>query len=177
MGFNKRHVEPRGLTWEQAVREALCFGWIDSVVQSIDENTRRQRWTPRRPTSNWSQINIDLVAELTAAGRVRPAGIAAFERRKPEKPAIYSYEADERHFPPEFEQLLRDNDRAWIFWQSAPAAFQKQMKGWVMSAKQPATREKRMAELVAESAAGQLVKYLRYGKEPAWVAKVREQFG
>ncbi|CAM3835596.1 YdeI/OmpD-associated family protein [Smaragdicoccus niigatensis] len=177
MGFNKKHVVPRGLSWEEAVPEALCFGWIDSLVQSIDENTRRQRWTPRRPTSVWSQINIDLVAELTAAGRMRPAGIAAFERRKAHKSGIYSYENGERELPPEYEQLLKGNVRAWTFWQAATASYQKQMKSWVMSAKQQATRDKRIAELVAESAAGQLVKYVRYGKEPAWVAKVRAELG
>src|SRR5689334_11941055 len=157
MGFNKRHVVPRGLTWEEAVREALCFGWIDSVAQGIDENTRRQRWTPRRPTSNWSQINIDLVAELSASGRMRPAGLAAFERRKPEKSGIYSYENGEHELPPEYEKLLMDNPRAWKFWQLGTPSYRKLVKNWVMTAKQQATRDKRMAQLVADSANGQLI--------------------
>ena len=69
MGLNKKHVEDRGLQWAEAVREALCFGWIDSMSQRIDEDAVRQRWTPRKPGSNWSTVNINAVAELTAAGR------------------------------------------------------------------------------------------------------------
>ncbi len=173
--FHRKHVVPRGLTWEQAVPEALCFGWIDSVAQSIDENRRRQRWTPRRPTSVWSEININLVAELTAAGKMHPAGLAAFERRKPEKSGIYSYEKEHRDLPPEYEDLLRANARAWKFWQAATASYQKAAKNWVLSAKQQATRDKRIAELVADSAAGRLIKMMRYGTEPSWVVRVRAE--
>ena len=79
MGLFKRHVPDRGLTWEQAVPEALCFGWIDSVSQRIDDDARRQRWTPRKSASIWSSVNIALVEQLTAEGRMHPAGIAAFD--------------------------------------------------------------------------------------------------
>ena len=92
MGLHKRHVADRGLTWDEAVPEALCFGWIDSVAQRIDDDTRRQRWTPRRPGSNWSNINIAHVERLTAEGRMDPAGLAAFERRSAERSGIYSFE-------------------------------------------------------------------------------------
>ena len=88
MGLYKKHVPDRGLTWEQAVPEALCFGWIDSVSQRIDDDARRQRWTPRKASSNWSTVNIALVEQLTAEGRMRPAGIAAFERRGEDRSGV-----------------------------------------------------------------------------------------
>ena len=177
MLLNRRHVTPRDLTWEQAVPEALCFGWIDSLAQGIDGDTRRQRWTPRRPSSVWSQINIDLVAELTKAGRMRPAGIAAFERRKPEKSGSNAYEKADRELPPEYEALIRANPRAWTFWEASIPSYRKAVKNWVMSAKQQATRDRRIAELVAVSADGELVKPMRIGAEPPWVARARAAIG
>lgn len=92
MGLHGQHVTPRGLTWQEAVLEALCFGWIDSISQSIDSDARRQRWTPRRPGSVWSAVNVAHVEHLTAEGRMHPAGLAAFERRRPDRTGVYSYE-------------------------------------------------------------------------------------
>lgn len=176
MGLHKKHVADRGLTWEAAVREALCYGWIDSVAQRIDEDSRRQRWTPRRPNSVWSQINIDAVAELTAAGRMHPAGLAAFEKRKPEKSGIYAYEqVVDRELPEHYEAQLRADARASQFWDAATQSYRKVAVHWVLTAKQEATRDKRMAQLVADCAAGQLVKPQRYGTEPAWVGRARAQ--
>ena len=100
MGLNKKHVADRGLTWEDAVPEALCYGWIDSVSQRIDDDARRQRWTPRRPGSVWSSVNVALVERLTAEGRMQPAGLAAFERRRPERSGIYAYESAEHELDP-----------------------------------------------------------------------------
>ena len=103
MGLRKRHVADRGLTWAEAVPEALCFGWIDSVAQRIDADTTRQRWTPRRPGSVWSSVNIALVEQLIATGRMQPAGLAAFERRRPEKSGVYAYEKPgDQELPPEY---------------------------------------------------------------------------
>ena len=93
MGLYKKHVPERGLTWEAAVVEALCWGWIDSVAQRVDERSVRQRWTPRKPGSNWSTVNINAVAELTTAGRMRPAGLAAFARRREDRSGVYAYES------------------------------------------------------------------------------------
>jgi len=173
MGLYKKHVSPRGLTWAEAVPEALCFGWIDSRAERIDEDAIRQRWTPRRPTSAWSNVNIALVAELTAAGRMRPAGLAAFEKRKPERSGIYSSETPERELPESYASLLAANARASLFWSAATPGYRKVVKHWVMSAKQEATRDRRMAELIDDCAAGRLIKPQRYGTEPAWVARVR----
>ena len=92
MGLNKKHVAGRGLTWEQAVPEALCYGWIDSVAQRVDDDSTRQRWTPRKATSTWSRVNLELVEQLSAAGRIRPMGLAAHARRRPDRQGIYAYE-------------------------------------------------------------------------------------
>ena len=98
MGLNKKHVADRGLSWEQAVPEALCWGWIDSVAQRIDDDTRRQRWTPRKRTSRWSKINLDLVEKLRAEGRMQPSGLAIWEQRRREE-AGYSHKGPETGLP------------------------------------------------------------------------------
>ncbi|GAA2042498.1 YdeI/OmpD-associated family protein [Agromyces tropicus] len=171
MGLNKKHVADRGLTWEEAVPEALCFGWIDSVAQRIDEDTRRQRWTPRKAASTWSAVNIALVERLTAEGRMHPAGTAAFERRREDRSAIYSHENPELALPPEFAARLAADAAASAFWEAATAGYRRQVVHWVLTAKQEATRERRLAQLIEESAAGRLVPFQRYGEEPKWVAR------
>lgn len=178
MGLRKKHVADRGLTWEQAVPEALCFGWIDSVVQRIDDDTVRQRWTPRRSGSIWSSVNIALVEQLTAAGRMQPAGRAAYERRKPEKSGIYAYEKPgDIELPAAYASLLAANPVAAQWLAGATDTYRRSAFHWVVSAKQQATRDKRMAELIADSATGQLIKTQRYGTLPAWVRRNREALG
>ena len=172
MGLKKKHVEPRGLTWDDAVPVALCFGWIDSVAQRIDDDTTRQRWTPRKSTSNWSKVNIAHVARLTAEGRMRPAGIGAYERRKPETSGIYSYENPPEGLPEAYEAQLQANPAAAaFFYDRATASYRRTCLTWVLSAKQEATRDRRMAELVEDCAAGRLIKPQRYGEIPAWVTR------
>lgn len=174
MGLNKRHVDPRGLTWEQAVPEALCFGWIDSLMQPIDADTVRQRWTPRRRGSVWSTINIGLVERLTAEGRMHPAGVAAYEARTSNRTGIYAYEQSQTgQFPTEYAEQLAAQPRAAAFWAGATASYRKGCVHWVLSAKAQATRDKRMAQLVADCAAGVVVKPFRAGPEPGWVARAR----
>lgn len=174
MGLNKRHVVPRGLTWEQAVPEALCYGWIDSVVQRIDDDTVRQRWTPRRRGSVWSTINIALVERLTAEGRMQPAGLTAYQARTSDRTGIYAYEQSQTgELPPEYAARLAVAPRAAAFWASATASYRKGCVHWVLSAKQQATRDRRMAQLVADCADGLVVKPFRVGAEPAWVSRAR----
>ena len=177
MGLNKKHVEPRGLQWAEAVREALCFGWIDSVAQRIDEDAVRQRWTPRKAGSNWSTININAVAELTAAGRMHPAGLAAFERRREDRSGVYAYENRDLTFSDDYEAMLRADPRASAFWNGATPSYRKVATNWVMTAKQEVTRDKRMAELVEDCANARLIKAQRYGTEPAWVRRMRAELG
>lgn len=171
MGLYKKHVPDRGLTWEQAVPEALCFGWIDSVSQRIDDDARRQRWTPRKPNSNWSSVNIALVEKLTAEGRMHPAGIAAFERRREDRSGVYSHENPESELPPAFAQKLAADAAASAFWQAATPTYRRQVTHWVLSAKQEPTRERRLAQLIDDSAAGRLVPPTRFGATPKWVER------
>src|SRR5689334_1335208 len=163
MGLNKKHVPNPGLTWEQAVPEALCFGWIDSRAERIDEDTRRQRWTPRKKTSTWSRVNLDLVDRLTREGRMRPMGIAAWEARRPDRQGIYSFEQGDLELPEAYAAQLAANPAAAAFWAETTASYRKICTNWVRSAKQQATNDKRMGQLVEDSAAGRLIPSQRYG--------------
>jgi uncharacterized protein YdeI (YjbR/CyaY-like superfamily) len=175
MGLYKKHVPERGLMWEQAVREALCFGWIDSQAQRIDEDAVRQRWTPRKPGSTWSNINIRAVEELIAEGRMHPAGLAAFERRRADRSGTYSYENDHPTWPEHYEAMLRAHPTAAAFWDAATPSYRKIAANWVVSAKQEATRDKRMDQLVEDCGNLRLIPAQRYGKEPAWVGRLRDE--
>ncbi|GAA4403504.1 hypothetical protein GCM10023168_15090 [Fodinibacter luteus] len=171
MGLRKKHVADRGLTWADAVREALCWGWIDSKAQRIDDDTTRQRWTPRKPGSNWSTVNIAAVEELTAQGRMRPSGLAAFARRRSDRSGVYSFEGDGVELAPELAARLAGHPAAAAFWEVATPTYRRQVTHWVMTAKQQATRERRMAQLVDDCAAGRLVPPQRYGTPPRWVER------
>jgi uncharacterized protein YdeI (YjbR/CyaY-like superfamily) len=170
MGLYRKHVADRGLVWEDAVVEALRYGWIDSRAERIDAESRRQRWTPRRSGSNWSAINIATVERLIAEGRMTPAGLAAYERRRPDD-AGYSYESLHTELPPEFAAELAADVAATAFWEAATASYRKIAVNWVVSAKQQATRERRMAQLVDDSANGRLLASQRYGTTPKWVER------
>lgn len=170
MGLRKKHVTPRGLTWQDAVPEALCFGWIDSTAQRIDDDALRQRWTPRKSSSVWSLVNVALVERLTAEGRMAPAGVAAFDKRKPERTGVYSHEAGLGLDDTQRAQLLAVPAAA-AFWELAPPRYRKVAEHWVASAKQQQTRERRLAELIAASATGERIKSQRYGVVPGWVAR------
>lgn len=171
MGLYKKHVPDRGLTWEAAVVEALCWGWIDSVVQRVDDDAVRQRWTPRKPSSSWSTVNIATVERLIAKGRMQPAGLAAYERRRPERSGIYTYETAPQDLPPEYAVQLAADPAAAAFWEVATPSYRRVAVGWVLTAKQEATRHKRMAQLVDDSAEGRLIPPQRYGEQPRWVER------
>ena len=162
MGLKKKHVPERGLTWEDAVPEALCYGWIDSLAQRIDADVRRQRWTPRKKTSVWSTVNINLVAELTEQGRMHPAGIAAFEARRVDRSGIYAYEQPHVELSPEFAARLAADPTAQSWFDEQAPGYRKICINWVMSAKRPQTRESRLAALIADCAAGRKIKSQRY---------------
>jgi uncharacterized protein YdeI (YjbR/CyaY-like superfamily) len=155
IGYWKKHTGKPSLTWSQAVDEALCFGWIDGILRRVDDERHVQRFTPRKATSNWSAVNIAKVGRLRAAGRMRPAGEAAFALRRAEKSGVYSYEQrDKASFEPEQEQRFRADAAAWEYWSAAPAGYRKMATWWVVSAKKPETRAKRLATLIEHSAAG-----------------------
>ena len=138
------------MTYPESVLEALCFGWIDGITRRIDGEVTSTRFTPRRPTSNWSAINIGRIAELTAAGRMHPAGLRAFETRDRRNDAVYSYERPPLELPPEWLARLA----AVPHWQAETPSFRRQAAYWVMSAKGQETRERRFATLLDEARAG-----------------------
>ena len=151
VGFYKVDSGKPSMTWSQSVDEALCFGWIDGVRTSIDKDSYQIRFTQRKPKSIWSAINIKKVEDLTKQGLMQPTGIAAFEKRKEERSKVYSFENDEMEFTPDFEKKFKANKRAWAYFQLLAPSYKKTSKHWVMSAKQEATRLKRLDQLIEES--------------------------
>lgn len=158
VGFYKRASGRPSITWPQSVDEALCFGWIDGIRRSLDDTRYAIRFTPRRPQSTWSAVNIRRVKELIRLGRMQPAGLHAFEARADEKTALSSYEqrktarleaSDERRF--------KANAKAWAFFDAQPPWYRRIAVYWVVSAKRPETRERRLAALIADSARGRTV--------------------
>ncbi len=155
IGFYRKATGKPSLTWEQTVDESLCFGWIDGIRKSIDDQSFKQRVTPRRKTSVWSEINIRKIGELSKAGRMRPAGLAAFEQRDPKK--TYSYQTFAAPLGREREKVFRANRKAWEFWQAQPPGYKRIASWYVVSAKQEATRQRRLERLIVDSAAGRRI--------------------
>jgi uncharacterized protein YdeI (YjbR/CyaY-like superfamily) len=168
MGLYRKGDPDRGITWDDAVPVALCYGWIDSVSQRIDDRRRRQRWTPRKPRSVWSAVNIAHVERLIAEGLMKPAGLAAYERRP--AGAGYSYETAPEPTPEQLAALAAD-PAAQAFWDAATPSYRRVATSWVQSAKRETTRTERLAALVADCAAGRLVPPQRYGDPPAWLTR------
>jgi uncharacterized protein YdeI (YjbR/CyaY-like superfamily) len=157
IGFWKKSTGKPSLTWQECVDESLCFGWIDGIRKSVDADAYKQRVTPRRPTSIWSQINIRRVGELTAAGRMRPAGLAAFEKR--DRTKAYSFEQPRERvgLGPAEEATFRKNRKGWEFFEAQPPGYKRTSSWWVMSAKKEETRQRRLKTLIRESAAGRRI--------------------
>jgi uncharacterized protein YdeI (YjbR/CyaY-like superfamily) len=153
VGFHKRGTGKPSITWPEAVDQALCFGWIDGVRKSIDGERYKIRFTPRKPTSNWSTVNLKRIKELTKLGLVHPSGEAALRRRKKERSGVYSYE-NRHHIEllPAYRQQLEGNAAAWKYFQARPPWYQRIVVFWVMSAKREETRQKRLAKLIDDSA-------------------------
>ena len=160
LGYYRKSTGRPSVDWSQAVDEALCVGWIDGVRYRLDDTAHAQRFTPRRKGSIWSAINVAKVASLTSERRMRPAGLAAFEARTPEKTAIYSYERDAAAFSDDEAARFRSDAAAWANWERRPPSYRKAATYWVTSAKQQATRERRLAALIEDSAAGRKPKAL-----------------
>lgn len=160
VGYYKKATGRGGLTYLQALDEALCFGWIDGQGCGLDEQSYTNRWTPRRPGSRWSEANINRMAELTAAGRMTPAGQSAFEGRaeaKPIEPGQYTFETRPGEMPDDLAAVFRQNGPAWEFFSRQSPGYRKSMTWYVVSAKQQPTRLRRLAALIGESAAGRRI--------------------
>ena len=155
VGFRKVGSGLPSITWPESVDEALCFGWIDGVRRRIDEGSYSIRFTPRKPTSIWSAVNIAKVAQLRQEGRLTPAGEQAFARRKEHKSVVYAYEQalTAELSVHELSAFQRDND-AWKFFEGTPPGYKKLMLHWVTTAKRAETRAARLATLINACAAG-----------------------
>ena len=142
--------------------EALCVGWIDGVRRRIDDDSYSIRFTPRRAGSTWSLVNVRRVGELTAAGRMRDAGLAAFAARRDDRSGTYSFEQRaEPRLDETAEETFRADQAAWDFFSAQPPSYRRTAVWWVVSAKRPATRERRLVQLMADSRAGLRIAQLR----------------
>ena len=160
VGFHKVASGNAGITYQQALDEALCFGWIDGVRRGGD-GTWSIRFTPRRPGSIWSAVNARRVEELKGRGVMHASGLRAYETRDPAKQQRYSFENEPAVLDPAYEMQLRADKKAAAFFDAMPPSYRRPAIWWVMSAKQEATRHRRIQTLIFESAAGRKIKPLR----------------
>lgn len=170
VGFYKKSSGKPSITWPEAVDQLLCFGWIDGVRKSVDDESYTIRVTPRKPRSVWSAINLKRVEELTKMGLMHPAGLAVFQARDPKKSGLYSFENRPQKLAPKYEKKLRANKKAWEFFQAQPPWYRRTASWWVSNAKKEETRLKRLATLIADSAQGKTIAPL---KRPARQTKTK----
>lgn len=152
VGYYKKASGKPSITWSESVDEALCFGWIDGVRRSLDPESYSIRFTPRQLRSIWSNVNVAKVQAMLQAGRMMPAGIAAWEKRDPAKPGVYAFEREAAAFDTDAEQRFRRHRAAWRFFQDQPPGYRRLVTHWVVSAKRADTRERRLAALIDYSA-------------------------
>jgi uncharacterized protein YdeI (YjbR/CyaY-like superfamily) len=161
VGFHKKGSGRPSITWPESVDQALCFGWIDGVRRRIDDDSYSIRFTPRTLRSNWSAVNVARVGELTELGHMRPAGLAAFERRSDDHTAIYSYEQRKTaKLDADQQRRFKANPGAWKWFEAQPAGYRRTATYWVISATGPQTRERRLEQLIEDSAAGRTIRSL-----------------
>jgi uncharacterized protein YdeI (YjbR/CyaY-like superfamily) len=165
IGYYKKGVDRKAMTYAEAVDEALCYGWIDGITYRVDDEMTTTRFTPRRKGSNWSAVNIGKVGRLIAEGRMRPAGMQAFEARDQGAAAPYSYEQRPAELPPPYRARLAANAGAEAFWTSRSPSYRRAVTWWVVSAKREETRDRRMAQLIEDCAAGRPVRALAYDRQ------------
>lgn len=154
IGFHRKASGRGGLTFPEAVDEALCFGWIDGIRKRLDDGRYTNRFTPRRPGSNWSAVNIARVEQLMRLGRMQPAGLAAFNERDESRSQPYSYERETALLGEDFEGRFRAHPKAWTFFQAQPPSYRRTAIWWVVSAKKEETRLRRLATLIEDSKNG-----------------------
>ena len=154
VGFYKKDSGKGGMVYAEAVEEALCFGWIDTLVRGRDAESYMQRFTPRKAKSIWSAVNLRKIEELTRAGRMAPAGLKAHAERDPARTGQYSFENRHVVLSPEFTRRFQAKKRAWAFFGKQPPGYRRVASFWVMSAKREETRERRFGKLVEDSGNG-----------------------
>ena len=156
VGFRKKSTGRPSIDWPQARDQALCFGWIDGVRKSIDEESYTIRFTPRRKGSIWSKVNVGRYEALKAEGQMTPAGERAYEENR-HRTGVYAYENVQKELGPEELALFRRNKAAWADWEKRPSGYRKVVLHWINSAKKPETRARRLATLIEDSAAGRKI--------------------
>jgi uncharacterized protein YdeI (YjbR/CyaY-like superfamily) len=164
----KVHARDRGLTYKQALDEALCWGWIDGVRRGLDDDSFTVRFSPRRPNSIWSAVNVKRARELESEGRLAAPGQAAFAARQSAK-GVYSYESKPTDLPPAMKRRFRANARAYAFWCTLPPGYRRTILFWVLSAKQEATQARRLDILIEHASRGERIPLVK----PAAVGKAR----
>jgi uncharacterized protein YdeI (YjbR/CyaY-like superfamily) len=162
VGYYKKDTGKQSITWPESVDQALCFGWIDGIRKRVDEISYIIRFTPRKPRSIWSVVNIKRAQELCAQGLMQPAGLQAFEARTENRSGIYAYEQRSERLAAPYEKRLKQNKAAWDFFQAQTPSYRKLASWWVVSAKREETRLKRLEKLIEDSADGRtLAQYTR----------------
>ena len=153
LGFYNKRTDKKSITYREALDEALCFGWIDGVLKGVNETTYKRRFTPRKPKSYWSAVNIRRVGELTKLGRIAPSGSKAFERRSSDS-GRYSFEGRPKKLPLAYLKQFKATPAAWEFFRAQAPWYQRTSTFWVVSAKQEETRQRRLARLISDSEKG-----------------------
>lgn len=155
VGYHKVATGRASMTWPESVDEALCFGWIDGVRKRIDDDTYSIRFSPRKPTSIWSAVNIGKFEQLRAQGRMTPAGEKAFANRTEAKSVVYAYEqASTAELSPDETRTFQRNKVAWRFFEGTPPSYKKVILHWVTTARRAETRAARLSRLVEACAEG-----------------------
>jgi uncharacterized protein YdeI (YjbR/CyaY-like superfamily) len=165
VGLHKKTSGKKSITYAEALDEALCFGWIDGVRKNLDETSYTIRFSPRKPKSIWSRINIRHVERLTKEGRMAPPGLKAFKLRDPERSGVYSFENAPPELSPEYEKRFRANKAAWQFFQAQPPGYRRLVTFRTMSAKKEETRLRRLEQLIASSEKGLRLDLLKSRKQ------------
>jgi uncharacterized protein YdeI (YjbR/CyaY-like superfamily) len=166
VGFHKKSSGKKSITYAEALDEALCFGWIDGVRKSFDEDSYTIRFTPRKTKSIWSNVNVRHVERLKKEGRMQAGGLAAFDARDPKRTGIYAFENRPRELSSEYQKILRSNKQAWVFFNAQAPFYKRTIAFWVMSAKKEETRLSRLNRLIDASARGVRVGILEPKKKP-----------
>jgi uncharacterized protein YdeI (YjbR/CyaY-like superfamily) len=152
--FHKVHTGKSTVTYAEAVDEALSVGWIDGKVRRVDDKSYMQRFTLRRPGSSWSSVNIRKANALIAAGRMTPAGLAAFKQRDRLAAHRYSFENRPKNLPRNALSELKKDRKAWEFWEQQPPGYRRVATWYVLSAKRDETQTRRLAQVIDYSARG-----------------------
>jgi len=164
IGFFKKSTKKRGATYAEVLDEALCYGWIDGVRYNVDKISYKIRFTPRKPKSIWSLVNVRHVQRLKKAGKMTEPGLKVYEARERHRTGIYAFEQKRPGLQEKYKTLFRVNTAAWKFFSSQAPWYQRTAGFWVSSARQEETRQRRLAQLITDSEKGKRIDRLNYPK-------------